>query len=129
MGPLRLLLLCLACSPVSALILGTGARARSRSLAVAAVAKESCDECSRLGDQQVSPLTEAAYSDAALAKKKIDSGEWWLCGEPAEDVTLTCFLAPDWMNLGEDKWVCTDALKAEAKHRNGTSKNYGEDSY
>jgi len=71
------------------------------------------------------------YPDADLAKAKLASGEWWLCDEPAEEVSLTCFLAPDWMGiddmgLGQNKWVCTDMLKAETKH---SSKTYSDDSY
>jgi len=39
---------------------------------------------------------------------------------------ITCFLAPEWMNLEEETWLCSDALKSEDKRWRSS---YGEDSY
>lgn len=39
---------------------------------------------------------------------------------------MTCILAPEWMGLADETWLCSDALKSEDKTGRST---YGEDSY
>ena len=56
----------------------------------------------------------------------IGSQSWYECNSPADDPVITCFLAPEWMGLSEDAWLCSDSLKSEDKlDRN----SYFEDSY
>ena len=38
------------------------------------------------------------------------------------DPTVTCFVAPNWMGLEKDTWVCTD-------HGNLSTDSEGDDSY
>ena len=55
----------------------------------------------------------------------IDTEQWYECSEPADDPVMTCILAPEWMDLADETWLCSDALKSDDK--GGSS--YGEDSY
>lgn len=59
-------------------------------------------------------------------KHLIDTEQWYECSEPADDPVMTCILAPEWMDLADETWLCSDALKSEDKR--GRS-SYGEDSY
>lgn len=59
-------------------------------------------------------------------KHLIDTEQWYECSEPADDPVMTCILAPEWMDLADESWLCSDALKSEDKR--GRS-SYGEDSY
>ena len=52
--------------------------------------------------------------------------QWYDCSEPADDPMITCFLAPEWMGLGSDRWVCSDALKSDDKR---AGSDYSDDSY
>ena len=70
-------------------------------------------------------LTCAAVSHVCRVHTYMDE-QWYECAEPADDPVITCFLAPEWMDLGPDRWLCSDALKSEEQVRMET---YGEDSY
>ncbi|KAL1496194.1 hypothetical protein AB1Y20_014810 [Prymnesium parvum] len=75
--------------------------------------------CNRI-DQQRALQTARAFHDIQTR-----SEQWYECAAPADDPSMTCFMAPEWMNLGPEKWLCTDALKSDEKLRT----SYGEDSY
>ncbi len=62
----------------------------------------------------------------ARRQHHIGTEQWYECSEPSDDPVITCFLAPEWMNLAEETWLCSDALKSEDKRWRSS---YGEDSY
>eukprot|EP00967_Tisochrysis_lutea_P061482 scaffold78806_cov35-Tisochrysis_lutea.AAC.1 len=51
---------------------------------------------------------EASEAFRSIALEKYKQGTWYACSGPADDVELTCFLAPSWMGLPEGQWVCSD---------------------
>eukprot|EP00308_Calcidiscus_leptoporus_P026979 CAMPEP_0119399408 /NCGR_PEP_ID=MMETSP1334-20130426/141346_1 /TAXON_ID=127549 /ORGANISM="Calcidiscus leptoporus, Strain RCC1130" /LENGTH=122 /DNA_ID=CAMNT_0007423301 /DNA_START=509 /DNA_END=877 /DNA_ORIENTATION=- len=55
-----------------------------------------------------------------------EAGAWWACDAPTNDPMTVCFLAPDWMGLPANKWVCSDQLIAPGK---AVPESYPEDSY
>ena len=62
----------------------------------------------------------------ACRQHLIGTEQWYECSEPSDDPVITCFLAPEWMNLASETWLCSDALKSEDKRWRSS---YGEDSY
>lgn len=34
--------------------------------------------------------------------------QWYTCDAPTEDPTITCFLAPEWMDLKPGSYLCTE---------------------
>ena len=78
--------------------------------------------CTRLESQQ---QAHAAAPFQEGRKHLIDTEQWYECSEPADDPVMTCILAPEWMDLADETWLCSDALKSDDK--GGSS--YGEDSY
>ena len=65
-------------------------------------------------------------SPCARRQHHIGTEQWYECSEPSDDPVITCFLAPEWMNLEAETWLCSDALKSEDKRWRSS---YGEDSY
>merc|ERR1711948_54394 len=73
------------------------------------------------------------HADATDSTFEEPSGkaDWFVCSGPSDDPELSCFLAPDWMDIekvdGKDNWDCVRGL-----HDVDTRKNealFGEDSY
>ena len=62
----------------------------------------------------------------ARRQHHIGTEQWYERSEPSDDPVITCFLAPEWMNLADETWLCSDALKSEDKRWRSS---YGEDSY
>jgi len=44
----------------------------------------------------------------------ISSEDWHVTEGPSDDVCTQCFLAPEWMGLAPDAWVCTDSATFKA---------------
>ena len=72
------------------------------------------------------PLLLLTCDCPACSRHVFNHEQWYECSEPATDPMMTCILAPEWMELEEGTWLCSDALKSDEK----TVRNsYGEDSY
>jgi len=57
--------------------------------------------CHKLTDAQT------ALASRPFGRGAAGDGDWYACTEPADDLELTCFLAPGWMGLPEGQWVCS----------------------
>ena len=57
----------------------------------------------------------------------INEVQWYECTEPASDPMMTCILAPEWMGLAEDTWLCSDDVYSDDMKPRRPS--YGDDSY
>ena len=81
------------------------------------------EACTRL-ESQKEANTAAPFHEGR--QHHIGTEQWYECSEPSDDPVITCFLAPEWMNLEAETWLCSDALKSEDKRWRSS---YGEDSY
>lgn len=67
---------------------------------------------------------EASEPFRTIALDKYKSGKWYACTGPADDMELTCFLAPKWMGLPEGQWVCSDIPLDKAPGEKGADDGY-----
>lgn len=67
---------------------------------------------------------EASEPFRSIALDKYKSGKWYACTGPADDMELTCFLAPRWMGLPEGQWVCSDVPLDKAPGEKGADDGY-----
>jgi len=92
------------------------------SLKIPATPKTTNSVCTRLDEPR-----EAQAAAPFQGARRASDGQWYECEEPAEDPLITCFLAPEWMGLDENRYLCSDALKSDEKVSRASS--YGDDSY
>jgi hypothetical protein len=77
----------------------TGLSARGGSSATARE-KASGPACFRLTESQKARAS-APFSSSGKG------GDWYACTGPADDLEVTCFLAPNWMGLPDGQWICS----------------------
>ena len=72
-----------------------------------------------------------ASRDVEAAKQQDETIEGYpraaFVDEPSSDPMVTCFLAPEWMDAPESKWVCQPMI--EYTKKDNTRSTYGDDSY
>lgn len=61
-------------------------------------------------------LKMIAEDEAVIEEEDFDESEpvstfgstAYVTDSPPEDPSISCFMAPDWTNAGEGKWICAD---------------------
>jgi len=101
-------------TPLRGAVLARGSPAMSSEPPKSNTAKLTMDVAAKIvGGAVCYRLDEVTSEEASepfrnIARKKYSSGTWYACTGPADDMELTCFIAPTWMGLPDGQWVCSD---------------------